>query len=40
MTSNEVRKISNDDLWDIDYFLHEFDGCNDDDFGKEGFYIL
>lgn len=39
MTSNEVRDMSDDDLLDMDYFLHEFDDCDDDDFGEEGFYI-
>lgn len=40
MTSNEVRDMSDDDLLDMDYFLHEFDDCEDDDFGEEGFYIF
>lgn len=37
MTSNEVRDMSDDDLLDMDYFLHEFDDLDDDDFGEEGF---
>ena len=40
MTSNEVRDMSDDDLLDMDYFLHEFDDLDDDDFGEEGFYIF
>lgn len=40
MTSDEVRDMSDDDLWDMDYFLHEFDDLDDDDFGEEGFYIF
>ena len=40
MTSDEVRTMSDDDLLDMDYFLHEFDDFDDDDFGAEGFYIF
>ena len=40
MTSDEVRDMSDDDLLDMDYFLHEFDDLDDDDFGAEGFYIF
>lgn len=40
MTSEEVRHMSDDDLLDMDYFLHEFDDSPDDDFGEEGFYIF
>lgn len=40
MTSEEVRDMSDDDLLDMDYFLHEFDDLDDDDFGAEGFYIF
>lgn len=40
MTSDEVRDMSDDDLLDMDYFLHEFDVLDDDDFGEEGFYIF
>lgn len=40
MTSDEVRDMSDDDLLDMDYFLHEFDDCEEDDFGEEGFYIF
>lgn len=27
-------------FWIMDYFLHEFDDMDDDDFGEEGFYIF
>lgn len=40
MTSDEVRDMSDDDLLDMEYFLHEFDDLDDDDFGEEGFYIF
>lgn len=40
MTSDEVRDMSDDDLLDMDYFLHEFDDFDDDDLGEEGFYIF
>lgn len=38
MTSKDIRQMSEDDLLDMDYFLHKFD--DDDDFGAEGFYIF
>ena len=40
MTADEIRDMSDDDLLNMDYFLHEFDDLDDDDFGKEGFYIF
>ena len=40
MTSDEVRDMSDEDLLDMDYFLHEFDDIDDDDLGEEGFYIF
>lgn len=40
MTSDEVRSMSDDELLDMDYFFHEFDDTDDDDFGEEGFYIF
>ena len=40
MTSKEVHDMSDDELLDMDYFLHEFDNLDDDDFGEEGFYIF
>jgi len=40
MTSDEVRQASDDELLDMDYFLHEFDDLDDDEVGAEGFYIF
>lgn len=40
MTSDEVRNMSDEDLLDMDYFLHEFDALDDNDWGEEGFYIF
>lgn len=40
MTSDKVRDMSDEDLLDMDYFLHEFDDLDNDDFGEEGFYIF
>lgn len=40
ITADEIRDMSDDDLLDMDYFLHEFDDLDDDDFGEEGFYIF
>ena len=40
MTSDEVRSMSDDELLDMDYFFHEFDDTDDDDFGEDGFYIF
>ena len=39
MTSEDIRRMSEDDLLDMDYFLNEDDPF-DDDFGEEGFYIF
>jgi len=39
MTSGDIRRMSEDDLLDMDYFLNEDDPF-DDDFGEEGFYIF
>ena len=39
MTSEDIRRMSEDDLLDMDYFLNEDDPFNDD-FGEEGFYIF
>ena len=39
MTPKDIRDMSDNDLLDMDYFLHEDDDL-DDDFGKEGFYIF
>ena len=38
MTSMDIRRMSEDALLDMDYFLNEDD--LDDDFGEEGFYIF
>ncbi len=40
MISDEVCEMSDGDLLNMDYFLHEFDDMNDDDSGEEGFYIF
>lgn len=39
MTSQDIRNMSDDDLLDMDFFLHEDDDL-DDDFGEESFYIF
>lgn len=39
MTADEVRHMSENDLLDMHYFLHE-DDFEDDDFGEEGFHIF
>lgn len=39
MTPDDIKYMSDNDLLDMDYFLHEDDDL-DDDFGKEGFYIF
>lgn len=39
MTSRDIRRMSEDDLLDMDYFLNE-DDLFDDDAGVEGFYIF
>ena len=38
LTSMDIRHMSEDDLLDMDYFLHEFD--DDDDFEEEDFYLF
>ena len=38
MTSGDIRDMSEDELFDMDYFLN--DDELDDDFGEEGFYIF
>lgn len=40
MTSDEVRDMADEDLLDMEYFSHEFDNLDDDDFEEEGFYIF
>lgn len=39
MTSSEVKKMDDEDLLDMDYFLNE-DIFNDSDDFEEGFYIF
>lgn len=39
MTSGDIRRMSGDDLLDMDYFLNE-DDLFDDEAGVEGFYIF
>jgi len=39
MTSQDIRRMSGDDLLDMDYFLNE-DDLLDDEAGVEGFYIF
>ena len=39
MTSQDIRNMSDDDLLDMDFFLHEDDNL-DDDFREESFYLF
>ena len=39
ITSEDIRRMSGDDLLDMDYFLNE-DDLFDDEAGVEGFYIF
>ena len=39
MTSGDIRRMSEDDLLNMDYFLNE-DDLFDDEAGVEGFYIF
>ena len=39
MTADDIRRMSEDDLLDMDYFLNE-DDLFDDETGVEGFYIF
>ena len=39
MTADDIRRMSEDDLRDMDYFLNE-DDLFDDEAGVEGFYIF
>lgn len=39
MTSEDIRRMSGDNLLDMDYFLNE-DDLFDDETGVEGFYIF
>ena len=38
MSSRDIRRMSEEELLDMDYFLN--DDELDDDFGEEGFYIF
>ena len=38
MSAHDIKLMSDNDLLDMDYFLHEFD--DDDDFGEEGCYLF
>ena len=38
MTSRDIRRMSEEELLDMDYFLNE--DVFGDDFGEEGFYIF
>ena len=38
MTADDVKRMSDNDLLDMDYFLN--DDELDDDFGEEGFYLF
>ena len=38
MTAADIRRMSDDDLLDMDYFLNEEDF--EDEVGEEGFYIF
>ena len=39
MTSEDIRRMGEDNLLDMDYFLNE-DAPLDDDFGEDSFYIF
>ncbi len=39
MTADDVKHMSDGDLLDMDYFLHE-DDFDDDEIGEEGFYLF
>ena len=39
MTSKDIRRMSEDDLLDMEYFLNE-DNIFDDEVSAEGFYIF
>ncbi len=39
ITSKDVQDMDDDDLMDMDYFLHD-DYDLEDDLGEEGFYIF
>lgn len=39
MTADDVKRMSDNDLLDMDYFLNE-DEYDEDDVGEDGFYIF
>jgi hypothetical protein len=40
MTADDIRSMSEEDLLDMDYFLHEDDDLFEDEVGAEGFYLF
>ncbi|MFV0362144.1 MAG: hypothetical protein ACK5LL_03520 [Suipraeoptans sp.] len=40
MSADDIRSMSEEDLLDMDYFLHEDDDLFEDEVGAEGFYIF
>lgn len=40
ISKKEIKNMSDDELLDMDYFLHEGDDDDEDFFGAEGFYIF
>ena len=40
ITRRDIQKMSDNDLLDMDYFLHEDDDLFDDEIGEEGFYLF
>ena len=40
MTRKDIKRMSDSDLLDMDYFLHEDDDLFEDELGEEGFYIF
>jgi hypothetical protein len=39
LTAEDIKKMSDDDLLDMDFFLHEDDGL-EDDIEEDGFFIF
>jgi hypothetical protein len=39
LTAEDIKKMSDDDLLDTDFFLHEDDGL-EDDIEEDGFFIF
>jgi hypothetical protein len=40
LTAKDIRNMSDEDLLDMDYFLHEDDDLFEDQPGAEGFYLF